>query len=240
MVAAVPVIGALAAVGTTLLNSDSDPAYALTELGDGTIRVEVYPDFDDVDGLENDLANAGVDAEVVSLRAHPDLVGIVEVASHDNEAAGALEIDGNEFVVEVRSLVGPIEILVYSPAGNSDYQASPSIFAAGQPLAGLHCTYTEGPLGTADLEQAAIEAGIEEFSWTWFGELDEDTGEIATETHNTRPEGSVSGAQMRNDDQLDVFVSETEKPAADWIEMTDGTHDRNRPDCTPELAARWE
>lgn len=237
--AAVPVLGLLAAGGIATLAGTADPAYALTKLGEGSIRVEVYPNFDDVDGLRDDLADAGVEAEVINLRAHPELVGVVEVVGHDNEAAGALEFDGGEFVIEIDKLVGPVEILIYSRAGGDDYQASPSVFSPEQPLAGFHCTFIDGPMSTSDFEKVATDAGIFNFEWTVFGDIDEETGVIDSETRSSRPEGNVSGAQFRNADLLDVFISDTDEPAADWIAMTDGTHDRNPPSCTAELAARW-
>lgn len=94
MAVAVPAVVLIATAGLIATNDSDSPTYALTEQPDGTIQVEVFPDFDDVDSLENDLEQAGLDVVVIQLRAAPSLEGVVEVVSHDNEASGAIEFQG--------------------------------------------------------------------------------------------------------------------------------------------------
>ncbi len=239
---AVPALAFIAAGAFVLTDGGSNPAHALTEQPDGTILVEVFPDFSDVVGLQQDLADAGLEAMVVQLRAHPSLEGVVEVSSHDNEAAGALEFQDGSFVIDLGAVEGPLEILVYSAtsAGN-DYQASPSVFGPGQPFHGLHCAYPDGPLTSADFDARLQEAGITKVNWVTFGPVDPDTGAIESAEHDEQPGGAVVDSQMRNADTLDVFVDlDGEAPAAATISMHDGTHQRTLPECTQELAVRWE
>lgn len=240
---ATPLLVLVAAAGLILRSGDGKAAYALLERADGTVRVEVFPDFDDVDALQNDLADLGLQATVVHLRAHPSLEGVVEVVSHDNSASGAAEFDGGEFILDVATADGLIEILIYAATDSGDdYQASPSLFAPGQELGGLHCAYTDGGLTTAEFEAHARAAGISNFRWTTFGEVDEQTNSIDFNESGDRPEGIVSGAQLRSTDTADVFIDEKSAPApaADSITMGDGTHYRPVPTCTPELAEPWE
>lgn len=240
--ATVPVVGLLAGAGLVLASGGDNPAYALTERADGTIRVEVFPDFDDVEALQGDLREAGLDAAVVQIRAHPSLEGVVEVSSHSNEASGAIEFDDAQFVIDVGAVEGEVEILIYSPTSDGDrYQAAPSVFAPDQPLAGLHCAFSAGPLPTQEFETRAREAGVTDFGWTVFGELDEATGAVESTDSSERPDGAIIGAQMRDAATLQVFVDQDdEQPAADTISMNDGTHYRDVPVCTDDLAARWE
>lgn len=239
--ATVPVLGLIIGTGLVLASADDNPAYALTQRADGTIRVEVFPEFDDVDSLQDELHNAGLDAVVVQLRAHPSLEGIVEVSSHNNEASGAIEFSDAEFLIDIGNVEGEIEILIYSPTAAGDtYGVSPSIFAPDQPLAGLHCTYTNDVMPTSELEMRASEAGVTNFVWTVFGEIDED-GSVEFKDSDERPDGVVSGASMRDEKTLHVSVTPTsDQPAASAISMNDGTHYRVVPTCTEDLAARWE
>lgn len=242
MVAAVPALALVAMAGVVIADSGDNPAHALERQTDGTIRVEIYPDFDDVDALRDDLGGAGLDVAVIQLRAHQSLEGVVEIASHENTASGALEFQGSEFVIDPEAVTGEIEVLIYSPTNTGDtYQAAPSVFAPGQELAGLHCALSDRPLTTQGLEDRATDAGVSGFVWTTFGEIDEVSGLVDFTESEVRPDGFVTGARMRDELTMDVFVSsDDDTPAAASIVMTDGTHYRETPECSPELAAAWE
>jgi len=238
--AAVPVLGILAGAAVVVAGGDDTPAYALTERPEGIIEVEIFPDFDDAEALASELTDAGLSVEVVHLRAHPSLDGVAEVVSHDNEGTEALEFAGSEFRIDVGEADGLIEILLYTAAEpGDDYQASPSLFAPGQPLAGMNCAYGDLPMPTEDLEDALKKAGYEDSEWTVFGDSAPETGVIDTEDHDDRPEGFVAGASLRNETTMFVAVVEEANPAESII-MDDGTHYRERPQCTAELAAPWE
>lgn len=242
MAAAVPAVALIATVGLIASNDSDNPTYALTEQPDGTLLVEVYPDFDDVESLESDLEQAGLDVVVIQIRAAPSLEGVVEIASHDNEASGAIEFQEGRFAIDTGAADGEIEILIYSPTKpGDDYQASPSVFASGQAFEGLQCAYPTTPLTAADFEARAISAGVSNIHWTSFGDIGPETGSIDFTEHDDQPGGVVTGAQMRNTDTMDVFIDlDSQTPAASTISMSDGTHYRSFPSCTPELAARWE
>ena len=242
MAAIAPVAALGIAVGAVVRQGDNNPAYALTKLQDGTIRVEVFPEFDDVEALESSLRDVGLEAVVIRLRSDPSLEGVVEVSSHANEESGALAFENGEFLIDVGTVQGEVEILIYSATeAGDDYQAAASVFAPDQKLAGLHCAYPDEPLTTTDLEERARAAGIADLTWTVFGDVDAETGSVEAEDFEQRPEGVVTGAQMLNVDTLQVWVSAGDgRPAADTIVMSDGTHYRPVPVCTPELASSWE
>lgn len=242
MAVAVPVLGLIAAAGIVLANATDNPAYALTEQSDGTIRVQVFPEFDDVDALQSELEDAGLQVAVIQLRAAPSLEGVVEVSSSDNVASGALEFQGGEFVIDVGAVQSEIEILIYSPTDSGDdYGVSPSVFAPGQQFQGLHCAYPDAPLTSADFEARARAAGVSNIKWMSLGDIDPDTGSATAREYDERPGGVVISAQMTNPDTMQVVVDlESQEPAASTIGMNDGTHYRPVPTCTPELAALWE
>ncbi len=233
-------VGVFGFMGVLSIDSP-EPAYAVMKAPNGVVEVEVFPELDDVDDLQQALADVGLEATVVNLRAHPSLVGVVEVTGHENQNSGAMTSTGDgRFSIDAAKVTGPVEVLIYSEAQGEQYQAAPSIFRPGQPLAGLHCAFNDGPLPTEVLETRAIEAGLTEFEWTVFGEMDPETFEIETKSSKDRPDGFVVGASMGDETTLSVFVSEDERaPATEVISMHDGTHRTESPECTPELAAPW-
>lgn len=241
MAAAIPIVALVATAGFVATSDSDNATYALTEQPDGTILVDVFPDFDDVDSLERDLEEAGLQVVVIRFRAAPSLEGVVEVSSHDNEASGAIEFQGGQFAIDTAAVDGEIEILIYSPTKpGDDFQVSPSVFAPGQAFEGLHCAYPNAPLTAEDFEARAAAAGISNIDWMSFDETDPDTGSFEVTEYDEQPGGVITGAQMRNADTMEVFVDlKAQAPAANTISMSDGTHYRTVPSCTPELAARW-
>lgn len=235
----VPVLLVLLGITVAVVGSGNDPAYALATTPDGSIRVEIYPDFDDVDELEAELRDFGLDVTVVQLRGHPSLDGLIEIASHDNQASGAFEIDDGEFVVDVARVEGEVEILVYSTAEDGEtYQFAPSIFAMGQPLEGLHCAYTDRPLSTAEFEQRASEVGLNRIEWILF-----ETQALGSEgsEESLRPDGVVTGAQLHDESTLlAIVVPASDQPASETIVMSDGSHSPASAGCNPALAAQWD
>jgi hypothetical protein len=241
MAGAVPIV-ALVATASFIATDDSDnPTYALAEQPDGTIVIDVFPDFDDVDSLQRDLGEAGLQAVVIHFRAAPSLEGVVEVSSYNNETSGAIEFQGGQFVIDTAAIDGEIEILIYSPTKpGDDFQVSPSVFAPGQVFEGLHCAYPDIPLTAEDFEARAVAAGISNIDWKSFDEVDSNTGSFEVIDYDEQPGGVITGAQMRNADTMEVFIDlDDQAPAATTISMTDGTHYRTVPGCTPDLASRW-
>lgn len=236
---AIPVVAAAIGGGLVVTSNDSSPAYALTRAPNGIIRVEVYPNFDEVEGLQAALADAGLDAVVIHLRSHPSLDGVIEVSSHNNENSGAFEFDNGEFVIDASAVEGEIEILIYSTADEGQpYQAAPSIFAPGQQLGGLACAYPDAPLTPAELERRSREVGLTDFVWVKFDELG--AGSTSEGETDERPDGVVGGAQLRDADTLmvSVYADLPGVMGAD-LSLSGGAHYRDAPTCTPELAAPW-
>lgn len=236
----VVVVSVFGFVGALSLDT-AEPAYAVMVAPNGVVEVEVFPELDDVDELQQALADVGLEASIVNLRAHPSLVGVVEVTGHENEAAGSMTATNGRFTIDAARVTGPVEVLIYSDAQGERYQAAPSVFSPGQELAGLHCAFDDGPLTTEVLEAHAAKGGLAQIEWTVFGVMDPDTFEIETETSNDRPEGVVHDAQRRDVEHLSVFVTADDdgRPATESIVMHDGTHSTDFVECTPEMAARW-
>lgn len=242
MIAGPIAIAVIAVIGLGFwTGTQAEPAFALRSTVDGVIEVEVYPDFDEVEALQDELRAAGVDTVVVALRGHPSLDGLVEVVSHTNENSDAFvqSFDGRSFELDPNKIVGEVEVLVYSAAADGEsYQFAPSIFSEGQPLAGLPCAYPDEPLTTIELESRAIAAGLTQIRWVSFE--GSGPGLTGTETDD-RPEGIVTDAQLASADVLRVIVRAddgTTPSAAEMIGRGDGSHAKSPP-CTPELAAAW-
>lgn len=239
LAASVAVIATAALVFT---GDNATAAHTVTAQPDGTIRIEVFPDFGDVTALETDLAAVGLDTVVIALRAHPSLQGVVEVVSHTNTGSGALAFDDGQFEIHPDQVSGEIEILIYSPTPAGErYQAAPSIFAPGQPLAGLHCAYPDRPLPATELAERLDNTELDTIEWTVI-DRDPTNERIDASEHTTPPDGNVLDAQQRDPHTVAVFVT-TNTPgpsAATSITMHDGTHYGPRPACTPELANPWQ
>lgn len=234
---------AVAAIGFGALNliDTSEPAFAVTQQPNGIVEVEVFPELDDVDDLEEALADVGLEATIVNLASHPSLVGVVEVTGHENQSNGSMRSDDRTFTIDASQVTGPIEVLIYSDARGARYQAAPSVFSPGQELAGLHCAFDDRPLTTEVLEERANAAGIVDIEWWIFGETDPETFEIEADKFDDRPEGFVDGAHLIDEGTLTVFATiDDDRPAAQSIVMHDGTHRESNPECTPELATGWE
>ena len=232
-VAAVGPIAALT-IGTVAITSPSRAAaFELIEEPNGTISVDILPEFSEIEALQEELEEAGVESSVVALHAPPQLEGLVEVVSHDNTASGAAEHRDGNFVIDIPNLIGEIEILVYSvtPEGER-YQAAPSLFRDGEPLARRHCEFNDAPIQTEQVATWLEDIGIEKVEWTVFGETNPDTFEIEFEDFEERPEGYVTGAQLIAADTVWVAVSQTNSDAArNTIAMHDGTHEVASPTC---------
>ncbi len=238
--AGVAACGVLGFLGLAALDSP-EPAYAITKAPNGVVEVEVFPELDDVADLERALAEVGLEATIINLRAHPSVVGVVEVTSHLDQNSGAMSrTEDGRFSIDAAKVAGTIEVLIYSDAQGERYQAAPSVFSPGQQLAGLHCAFEDRPLTTEVLEARAGEVGLTDIEWTVFGDMDPETFEIETESPSDRPVGFVEGAQMRDVTTLSVFVSaDNQRPAAEIVVMHDGTHRTELPECTADLAAPW-
>ena len=237
----IPLAFTAVTAAAVLYPSDRNPAYALTVGADGTIRVQIHPEFNDVGQLQEELRSVGLDVNVVHLKGHPSLDRLVEVVSHDNERNGALKFDGAEFELDRQAAEGQIEILIYSAADpGQPYQFSPSIFSIGQPLEGLHCAYADGQLSTDEFERRASEVGLDDIEWVYFDRVPTTEGVTASEPED-RPEGMVVDAHWADEDTIRAIVyPNTDEPASDTIIMYDGSHDPAEQACTPDLAARWE
>ena len=214
----------------------TDPAFAVSEGGDGTIHVDIYPQFDQAEALRAELADAGVVVEVIVLRAHPSLDGVVEFVSHEQQAIGAVQLSGGELIIDPLALAGPIEMLVYStPDPNTElrgweplWQAAPSVFHPDEPLGGLNCSI-DGPLTSDALETRAVAEGITEIRWIFVD---------GPESTSDRPDGVILAASMWAPGQLTAVVSPT-GPDATQLSMDDGLHFSTRPTCSSELADSW-
>jgi len=232
-------------VAPSLLAPHRSSAFAVTQLADGRIHVEVASDFDQSARLQAELADVGVAVDVLRLSAHPRLVGTIELVPLGEagiSAAGAagLEVGRGEFWVDPRLFRGSVEVLIYaSPEDGEHWQASPSIFYPDEPLGGLPCAL-EGPVDTATLERYARQVGISRFEWL-VPPPTHDQGSFEVDRPSERPAGDVLAASMMSPEELRVTVA---PPAAGGTSasppsMDLGVHTGEQAVCTPELAARW-
>ncbi len=233
-------------VAPSLLAPHRSSAFAVTQLADGRIHVTVASDFDESARLQDELAEVGVDVDVLRLSAHPRLVGTIELVplgEHGVSAAGAegLEAARGEFWVDPTLFRGTVEVLIYaSPEDGEDWQAAPSIFHPGEPLGGLPCAL-EGPMDTATLERFARQVGISRFEWLP-APTSRDEDSMPVNPTSERLAGDVMAASMASPEELRVIVSPPTvvggSPASP-PSMDLGVHTGEQAVCTPELAARW-
>lgn len=237
LVGAAPLVMLLATVFVVSSIGNEERAFAMSTADNGTIRVEVFPDFDQVEELEESLADVGLQSQVVHLRSHPSFDGRIEVTVHNNEGSNAFEFDDGEFVIETSAVEGPVEILIYAAAAEGEeYQFAPSIFSPGQLLAGLPCAFPNQPLTTLEIETRALDAGIASIDWHLFDELE--AGAEARAETNERPDAFVVEAQLRNPDTLIVIATTSDPgPAAGTLML--GSPLDETVTCTPELAGQW-
>lgn len=216
-------------------------AFALSQLADGRVHVTVAADFDQSTRLERALADSGVKVQIEHLRAHPRLVGTIELVPSGPggvSAAGSegLEVGKGEFWINPSRFRGSVELLIYAAADRGQlWQAAPSVFHPDEPLGGLPCA-VDGALDTAILEHYANQVGISRFEWMMAPGPGGSGSQV--KRSSTRPAGDVAAAQMKSADELRVIVrppgEASIRPGMDL-----GLHSGGQPACTPELAARW-
>jgi len=237
---AVAVMGLL--VAPSLVAPQRSAAFAVTRLADGRVYVRVASDFDQANRLERELADVGVEVRIEHLRAHPRLVGTIELlplGPGGASAAGAqgLELGKGEFWIDPASYRGSVELLIYVTADKGEsWQAAPSIFHPDEPLGGLPCA-VEGALDTATLERYANQVGITRFEWITRPGVGANSFEASRSPK--RLAGDVVGASMKSPSELRVVVQPPGGGAAPRASMDLGLHTGGQSACTPELAGRW-
>ncbi len=247
--AAALVVLAAGVVGIVVPGSSHASTYSMETLPSGRIHVVLAPDFDEAERLRDELENAGVTVQPVTITAAPALVGAIEILplgqhgwSVTASKPDGLEVGDGEFWIDPQRYEGSVELLVYvAPRPGEPWQQAPSVFHPDEPLGGLPCSL-DGPLTTEALEAAARQVGIERF--TWLAQAGDPTGnEVRLDESAERPEGEVAAAMLRAPGKLEVFVRPT-----DVVErfghvgppsMNLNLHGTEEPACTPELAARW-
>lgn len=239
---------AVAAVGIVLASGiverTSSPAFAIRELPNGVIEIENVSDIRDVDGLENELREFGIDAEVVTVPASPSMVGeafaYVPGEGDPSPLPGLSHgRDGEPDVFTYR--IDPavfdgrvvIELNVKALSGES-YRASQEAFAPGEVLGGLHCALGT-PLSAADVAARLPELGL---TAQWFilsgFESDADGGTYHSEQVTEVPDGEVVSSQPLDRHRVSFEVLPDGITAPNWHESPIAEIP-----CTEEQAARW-
>lgn len=247
--AALVVLLAAGVVGIVVPGSSDASTYSMETLPSGRIHVVLAPDFDEAERLRDELENAGVTVQPVTITAAPVLVGAIEILplgqhgwSVTASKPDGLEVGDGEFWIDPQRYDGSVELLAYvAPRPGEPWQQAPSVFHPDEPLGGLPCSL-DGPLTTEALEAAARQVGIEKF--TWLAQAGDPTGnEVRLDESAERPDGEVAAASLRAPGALEVLVRPTAQverfghlgPPS----MSLNLHDAEEPACTPELAARW-
>lgn len=239
---------ALAAVGIVLASGiverTSSPAFAIRELPNGVIEIENVSDIRDVEGLENELREFGIEAEVVAIPASPSIVG--EAFAYVPGEGDPSPLPGlshgrdgepNVFTYRIDPAVfeGRVVIELNVKALPSEpYQASQEAFAPGEALGGLQCALGT-PVRAADVAARLPELGL---TARWFilsgFESDADGGTYHSQQVDEVPDGEVVASQPLDRKTISFEVVPDGTTAPRW-------HEPSFSDlrCSEEQAARW-
>ncbi len=244
LVGAVVAFAAMALVlGPTFVAPEGSrsSAFAVEVLEDGRIHVKIATDFDQGKRLQDELAKAGVEVQVITMRSHPALVGTIEFPQHQLDPDG-VERGQGEFWVDPSQFSGTVEVLIHTaPAPGQQWMQAPSVFHPDEPLGGLPCALG-GPMSTAMLERYAASVGITSIDW-WVLNRDSRDDSVAVQPSDVRPEGDVEHAERVAPDTLRVGVRPQavidRQGHAPPPSMNLNIHESPEPPCSPELADRW-
>ena len=221
--------------------SNGSRAFAVKELPNGVVEVDVLAQFRDGDALAAELRQYGIDVMITTVPSSPSLVGEVEVFAPgggdyipEGLSFGAdgtpevfnLKIDPNLFTEQLT-----IELHVAAREGER-YLLATSVFEAGEVLAGLHCAVGE-PLRAEDMAPYLADLGL---TPVWLAVSPTDDPSITNEEEIPGiPNGQVLSGFARDAANVEFKV------LLDGVTLPDiyGADLSDVP-CTPEQAAAWD
>ena len=246
LAASLAVAGVAIVLVSGVFQRTSTPAFAIRELPNGVIEIENVSDIRDVEGLENELHEFGIDAEVVAIPASPSMVGeavaYVPGEGDPNPLPGLShgrdgEPDVFTYRIDPAIFDGRVVIELYVKALPGEaYRAGQEAFAPGEVLGGLQCALGT-PLRAADVAQRLPELGITPRWYVlsdFYTESDGSGGGYHSEQVAEVPDGEVVASQPLDRETVSFEV------VPDGITMP-RWHQSPIADipCTDEQAARW-
>lgn len=245
-----PLAAALASAGLALvlvvgtIERTSTPAFAIRELPNGVIEIENVSDIRDVEGLENELREFGIDAEVVTIPASPSVVGDAFAyvpgegdpsplpgLSHGRDG----EPDVFTYRIDPAIFKGSVVIQLNVKAlPNESYRISQEAFAAGEALGGLQCALGT-PVRAGDVAQRLPELGITA-QWYVLSDFysDGSGGGFNSEQVDEVPDGEIVASQPLDRETISFEVVPDGTTAPKWHESATASLP-----CTEEQADRW-
>jgi len=246
--AAAVAVGAITFVSTR----DDDRAaasFSLSTGDDGVIVVSFDSGFDDGEGLEAQLREAGVDVEVTTTPVSPSLVGraLVVIGTSDILPQPGIEYSDLALTIDRSELDGPIRMEIGVAA--DVHQTAGNAFDPRELFDGLPCAFP-APLMAPDLAAAADDIGVN-IEWTVLTPVPipaADTSPPSPDVLGPPPEWTMHGevvadvppgevlfAYAASVDlvRVDVIAEDADVPAGFEAEL-------GSTPCTAERAARWE
>lgn len=245
MAASLTVIGVGIALVPGMIESTSSRAFAVRQLPNGVIEIENVADIRDVKGLEAELREFGIDAEIVTETASPSLVGKAQAFAPgslgDRPLPGlSFGKDGSPDVfrwrIDPKLFRDKITIKLYVEAHDGEaYLNGASVFEPGEALGGLQCALGE-PLRAADVAAKLSELGI---TPVWYVlsnfQFDASGGTHYSTQVQEVPKGEIAvGSPVDNHTvRFDVIPDDVTVPS-EWqrSKLSDLP-------CDEEQAARW-
>lgn len=236
--AGIVVVALALAVVPALVSDNSTPAFAIRELPNGVLEVEMYSRMRDGHALTSELREYGIESDVELIAASPSIVGQVEVF---NETGGeyvpegmVVPLDGSDvwiMTIDPAAFRERLTIrIAVEPDEGQPYGTAAEVFAPGEVLGGLHCALGE-PVRAADVATYVTDLGLTPI---WEVVMPAGSSTQSTEVEDL-PEGEILSGHAVDATTVRFRVRE------DGADLADGWEPQlSDRECTPEQAAAWK
>ncbi|HEX2028562.1 MAG TPA: hypothetical protein VHF25_11270 [Nitriliruptorales bacterium] len=240
LAAGIAVVAATLAVAPGLVFDKGSRAFAIRELPNGVLEVEMSSGMRDGHALAAELREYGVESDIELVAASPSMVGQVTVF---NQTGGeyipegmTLPADGSDvWVMTIDPAVFrerlTIEIAV-QPDQGQPYTMAAEVFTPGEVLGGLHCALGE-PVRAADVASYVTELGLTPI-WEVVSPTDDPSLTRHTQVEDV-PEGEILSGYAVDTTTVRFNVR------LDGVTLSEGWAPRlSDIPCTAEQAAAWD
>lgn len=230
------------AVAPGLISDTSSRAFAVRELPNGVIEIDVSPQFRDGNALAAELREYGIAIDIETITASPSRVGEVNVF---NQTGGDYIPEGLSFGEDgtpdvFRWTIDPnvfrerltVQIAVAADEGEP-YTMAAEVFASGEVLGGLHCALGE-PIRAEDVTPYLDDLGLAPL-WEVVSSTD-DPSITHSEQVEEAPAGEILSGYAVDDAtvRFEVRLDGVTLPKSWERRLTD-----DHP-CSAEQAAAWD